>query len=90
MQEKIELHIIQLTPSAFEEALEKASRRGAMLAMQLCGVPVKEMLSLSELYTRFGRGKINRMKAEGKLKAYRADESARPKYKLSEVTNLFN
>lgn len=90
MAEKNDIIFIQLTPAAYQQALEKASVLGAMRAMQLCGVPVRDMLSRAELSKKFGRGKVDRMIGEGRLKAYRADEKARPKYKLSEVVTLFN
>lgn len=90
MAEKNEIVFIQLTPAAYQSALEKASALGAMRAMQLCGVPVRDMLSRAELSKKFGRGKVDRLISEGKLTPHRMDENARPKYKLSEVLTLFN
>ena len=89
MEEKTNIVFIQLTPSAFESALEKASALGAARAMQLCGVPVHDMLSRAELYKRFGRGKVNRMIDAGKLVPHRMD-GGRSKYKLSEVLTHLN
>ena len=90
MQEKKSIVFIQLTPSAYQEALEKASTLGAVRAMQLCGVSVRDMLSRAELSRRFGRGKVDRMIKDGRLKPYRLEEGSRGKYKLSEVLTLFN
>lgn len=89
MNEKNDIVFIQLTPSAYQEALEKASALGAMRAMQLCGVPVRDMLSRAELSKKFGRGKVDRMIRDGKLTPYRMD-GGRSKYKLSEVLTNIN
>ena len=90
MTEKTEIIYIQLTPNAYQEALERASMLGAMRAMQYCGVPVRDMLSRAELSKKFGRGKVDRLIRQGKLTPHRVDESSRIKYKLSEVLTLFN
>ena len=90
MAEKNEIIFIQLTPDAYRSALEKASTLGAMRAMQLCGVPVRDMLTRAELSEKFGRGKVNRLIKDGKLTPHRMSESSRAKYKLSEVLTLFN
>lgn len=84
MNEKNDLVFIQLTPLAYQTALEKASTLGAMRAMQLCGVPVRDMLTRAELSRKFGRGKVDRMIKDGKLTPHRMD-GGRTKYKLSEV-----
>ena len=89
MKEKNEIVFIHLTPDAYQSALEKASTLGAMRAMQLCGVPVRDMLSRAELSKKFGRGKVDRMIEAGKLTPHRMD-GGRSKYKLSEVLTLFN
>lgn len=89
MQEKIDVAVIQLTPSALQEALEKASTLGAMKAMQFCGMPIKELLSRAELSRKIGRGKVDRLISDGKLIPCKT-EDGRPKYKLSEVLTLFN
>lgn len=89
MDEKNEIIFIQLTQAAYQAALEKASTLGAMRALQLSGVPVKDMLSRAELSKKFGRGKVDRMISDGKLTPYRMD-GGRSKYKLSEVVTLFN
>jgi hypothetical protein len=90
MKEKMNFVYLQLTPAAYQQALEKASVLGAMRAMQLCGIPVRDMLSRKELSQKFGRGKVDRWIESGAITAHRADECARPKYKLSEVLTLFN
>lgn len=88
MKEKTEIIYITLTPNRFQEMLDHASSLGAMRAMQLCGVPFRDMLSRAELSKKFGRGKVDRMIKEGKLTPHRMD-GGRSKYKLSEVlTNL--
>lgn len=89
MDEKNEIIYIQLTPNAYQEALEKASTLGAMRAMQLCGVPVQDMLTRADLSRRFGRGKIDRMIEKGSLTPHQMD-GGRTKYKLSEVLTLIN
>ena len=89
MEEKNQIIFIQLTPAAFQEALDKASVCGAVRAMQLCGVPVRDMLSRAELSKRFGKGKIDRLHREGKLTPHQID-GGRPKYKLNEVLTLIN
>lgn len=90
MDKKNEIVVIQLTPSALQEALDKASALGAMRAMKLCGVPVRDMLSRVELSKKFGRGKVDRWIKAGVLTPHRDGESSRSKYKLSEVLTLFN
>lgn len=90
MSEKNQIIFVQLTPDRLREELEKASTLGAMRAMQLCGMPVRDMLSRKELSDKFGRGKVNRLIKDGKLTPYRMGEGARVKYKLSEVLTLFN
>ena len=90
MEEKNDIVFIQLTPAALQAALDKASACGALRAMQLCGVPVHDMLSRAELSKRFGRGKVDRWIEEGVLNAYRESETSRPKYKLAEVLTLYN
>ena len=90
MQEKNDVIFIQMTPAAYQDALEKASTLGAMRAMQLCGVPVHDMLSRAELSRKFGRGKIDRMIKQGLLIPRKVDGCVNSKYKLSEVLTLFN
>lgn len=90
MEEKNDYVVIQLTPAALQTALDKASACGALRAMQLCGVPVKDMLSRTELSRKFGRGKVDRWIEAGMLTAHRASDTSRPKYKLAEVLTLFN
>ena len=82
--EKNELVYITLTPSAYQDALEKAGTISALRALQLCGVPVKEYYSRAELSAKFGRGKIDRMIDDGVIKPHSMD-GGRPKYKLTEV-----
>ena len=90
MEEKNDIIFIQLTPSAFQEALDKASACGALRAMQLCGVPVRDMLSRAELSKKFGKGKVDRWIEAGKLTAHRASATSRPKYRIEEVLTMFN
>ena len=89
MAEKNNIAVIQLTPARLEEMLNTASMRGAMCAMQMCGVVMKDMLSRAELSKKFGRGKIDRMIKDGKLIPHQMD-GGRSKYKLNEVLTLFN
>ena len=89
MAKENEIIFIKLSPTAYQEALEKASALGAMRALQLCGVPVRDMLSRADLSKKFGRGKVDRMIEAGKLTPHRMD-GGRNKYKLSEVLTLFN
>ena len=89
MPEKNEIIFIQLTPAAYQAALEKASALGAMRAMQLCGVPVRDMLNRTELGKKFGRGKVDRMIRDGKLIPHQMD-GGRSMYKLSEVLTQIN
>lgn len=84
MQENSEIIFIEMTAEKYRSELEKASALGAMLAMQACGISVKEYLSRAELSRRFGKGKIDRMISAGKLMPYSMD-GGRPKYKLTEV-----
>ena len=89
MEEKFEVAVIQLTPQRLESLLNQASMRGAMCAMQMCGVVAKDMLSRKELSDKFGRGKVDRMIKDGKLIPHQMD-GGRSKYKLNEVLTLFN
>jgi uncharacterized protein YerC len=84
MKEKTEIIYIALTPNRLQEMLDHAGSLGAMRAMQLCGVPFRDMFSRAELSSKFGRGKVDRMIKEGKLMPHRMD-GGRSKYKLSEV-----
>ena len=89
MSEKNQIVYIQLTQSRLQSMLEQASILGAVHAMQLSGVPVRDMLSRADLSKKFGRGKVDRMIEAGKLTPHRMD-GGRSKYKLSEVLTLFN
>lgn len=89
MSEKTNFIYVQLTPARLEELLNNASMRGAIQAMQLCGVAMKDMLSRAELSKKFGRGKIDRMIKAGKLTPHQLD-GGRSKYKLNEVITLIN
>jgi len=78
---------IELSLNRYREELEKASALGAMQAMRLCGVPVKEMYTRAELSRRFGKGKIDRMIKEGTITPLRmgSDITGRAMYKLTDV-----
>lgn len=89
MEEKNDIVFIQLTPAALQAALDKASACGALRAMQLCGVPVRDMLSRAELSKKFGKGKVDRLIEQGKLTAHQI-AGGRGKYKLDEVLTLIN
>lgn len=89
MEEKNDIVFIQLTPAMLQTALDKASACGALRAMQLCGVPVRDMLSRAELSKKFGKGKVDRLIEQGKLTAHQID-GGRGKYKLDEVLTLIN
>jgi hypothetical protein len=89
MPEKSEIVYVRLTQNKLQSMLEQASMLGAVQAMHLSGVPVRDMLSRAELSKKFGRGKVNRMIEAGKLTPHRMD-GGRSKYKLSEVLTLFN
>ena len=89
MSEKKQIVYFQLTENKLQTMLEQASMLGAVQAMHLSGVPVRDMLSRAELSKKFGRGKVNRMIEAGKLTPHRMD-GGRSKYKLSEVLTLLN
>lgn len=89
MSEKNQIAYVRLTLDKLQSMLEQASMLGAVQAMQLSGVPVRDMLSRAELSKKFGRGKVDRMIEAGKLTPHRMD-GGRSKYKLSEVLTLFN
>jgi hypothetical protein len=89
MSEKNEIVYVRLTQDKLQSMLEQASMLGAVQAMQLSGVPVRDMLSRAELSKKFGRGKIDRLHKAGKLTPHQID-GGRVKYKLNEVLTLIN
>lgn len=70
------------------EIIERASIRGAHEALKLAGVPIQEYFTRADLSKKFGRGKINRMIADGKLTPHRIEESGKKLYKLTQVESF--
>lgn len=92
MQEAVtknDILFVEMSLNRYREELEKASTLGAMNALRMCGVPVREFVSRVELSKQFGKGKIDRMIKDGKLIPYRMD-GGRSKYKLSDVLLTIN
>lgn len=88
-EQKNDILFIEMSLSRYRAELEKASAIGAMRAMSMCGVPIKEYVTRAELSKRFGKGKIDRMIKESKITPLRMDEG-RPKYKLTDVLLTIN
>ena len=76
--------VIQITTNRLNEIVERASVRGAHEALRLAGVPIVEYYSRAELSRKFGKGKIDRMIADGKLIPHRMDNGV-SKYAIQEV-----
>lgn len=79
---------MEFSEEKLKEIIELASIRGAHEALKLAGVPIREYYSRADLNEKFGRGKINRMIADGKLTPYKIEESGKKLYKLTQVELL--
>ena len=87
---KNDLVFIQMSLRKYQTELEKAAQLGAMKAMLLYGLPVKEEVSRADLNRRFGRARVERLLESGELTPHCIGENGRPIYKLSEVISIIN
>ena len=63
----MELTVVQLSVGQLENIIEQASQRGAITAMDACGITAKEYRTLSYLYRKYGRRSIDKAIHEGQL-----------------------
>lgn len=88
--EKNDVVFIQMSLRKYQTELEKAAQLGAMKAMLMYGLPVKEEVSRADLARRFGRARVERLIENGDIVAHNIGDNGRPVYKLSEVISIIN
>jgi hypothetical protein len=78
--EQITLSVLRL-----HELMEGAAVCAAHRALTLAGVPIKEYYTRADLQRKFGRGKINRMIASGKIIPHKIEEEGKNVYAIADV-----
>jgi len=79
------LQIVQLTPDFYERALRSAAALGAIDALKLAGVPIKEFFTREELYKKYGRQRVDYLIDTDKLKGERPNGGSRVVYREREL-----
>lgn len=76
---------ITLTTERMNELLENTAIFAAHKALVLAGVPIAEYYTRKALQQKFGKGKINRMIAAGKIIPHKIEEDGKNVYAIADV-----